>query len=549
MNFLNNVSINNRLLVGFSITIFLMVILTIVGIYRVNMIGSVLTTMTEINLVKQRNAINFRGSVHDRAIAIRDLATSSNLAEANTHINNINKLAEFYQSSQKNMEAMKASGIAFSDKETSILQQLDQIQQKTEHLILDVIKTQTKVPNNDGLMLLKNGGSQLFVEWLNTINSFIDLEENKNIIATQDILKNASTFKTTMLVLTFSALTLSILIAYIIANSFKASLGAEPRVAAESLTQIAQGNLVQSLSTPHKFSMMATMAKMQERLRHTVLEIVGASNDLKVQSTVVTKESQDIILLAHEQDKLTVSTSSKLNDIKANITDVAETSAKNKVNAQRMVERANTGLDSMSLSVEAMQNVANIVTQAVEQISKLEALTVQIGGITNVINGISDQTNLLALNAAIEAARAGETGRGFAVVADEVRQLALRTGEATSEIQSTIEEVQQETSTAVTVMQNTLPKVQEGQTKTQQAMTLLQEIGENANNSFKNAMLVSETATEQVVVINSITDVMAQIDDINKKTMNSLEQNNMATIALDKLAEKLNEEVGFFKTS
>jgi len=549
MNFLNNISINNRLLIGFSITTLLMIILTTVGIYRVNMIGSSLTTMTNINVVKQRNAINFRGSVHDRAIAIRDLATSSSPAEANIHINNINELAEFYQVSQKNMEAMKVSGIEFSNEENSILQQLEQIQQKTELLILNVIKTQNGMPNNDGLMLLKNGGSQLFVEWLSTINSFIDLEESKNIITTKEILENASTFKTTMLVLTVSALALSILIAYIIANSFKNSLGAEPKVAAEALSQIAQGNLVQPFVTPCEDSMMCTMAKMQERLRHTMLEITGASNDLKVQSTVVTKGSKDIILLAHEQDKLTVSTSENLNDIQANITDIAETASKNKTNAQRMVERANNGLESMSLSVEAMQNVANIVTQAVEQISKLEALTIQIGGITNVINGISDQTNLLALNAAIEAARAGETGRGFAVVADEVRQLALRTGEATSQIQSTIEEVQQETSTAVTVMQDTLPKVQDGQTKTQDAMTLLQEIGDNANNSFKNAGLVSDTATEQVVVIGSINDVMAQIDHINKQTVHSLEQNNAATIALDKLAEKLNKEVGFFKTS
>ncbi|PQJ54128.1 methyl-accepting chemotaxis protein [Psychrosphaera saromensis] len=549
MNFLNDISINRRLLIGFSITTLLMIILTMVGIYRVNMIGSSLTTMTDINLVKQRNAINFRGSVHDRAIAIRDLATSSTPAEAKVHIDNINELADFYQKSQRNMQAMKSSGIYFSAEETSILQKLDNIQQKTERLIQNVINSQVNMPNNDGLMLLKNGGSQLFVQWLSSINSFIDLEENKNIIATDEILKNAGTFKTTMLVLTFSALVLSILIAYIIANSFKASLGAEPMVAAESLSQIAQGNLVQSLSTEHKLSMMATMAKMQERLRHTVLEIAGASSDLKVQSTIVTQGSQDIILLAHEQDKLTVSTGDNLNDIKANITGVAETASQNKVNAKRMVERASTGLESMSLSVEAMQNVANIVTQAVEQISKLEALTEQIGGITNVIISISDQTNLLALNAAIEAARAGETGRGFAVVADEVRQLALRTGEATSQIQSTIDEVQKETSVAVAVMQNTLPKVQDGQTKTQDAMTLLQEIGDNANNSFKNAGIVSDTATEQVVIIGSITEVMAQIDDINKKTVDSLEQNNTATIALDKLAERLNKEIGFFKTS
>lgn len=549
MNFFNNVSINNRLLIGFSITTLLMIILTTVGIYRVNMIGSSLTTMTEINVVKQRNAINFRGSVHDRAIAIRDLATSSTPAEANIHINNINELAEFYQVSQKKMEDMKVSGVEFSPEENSILQQLEEIQQKTEALIVNIINTQSGMPNNDGLMLLKNGGSELFVQWLSTINSFIDLEENKNIITTKDILENASTFKTTMLVLTVSALALSILIAYLIANSFKSSLGAEPKVAAEALSQIAQGNLVQPFVTPCENSMMCTMSKMQERLRHTILEISSASNDLKIQSTVVTEGSKDIILLANKQDELTVSTSESLNDIQANITEIAETASQNRTNAQSMVERANNGLESMSLSVDAMQSVADIVTQAVEQISKLEALTDQIGGITNVINGISDQTNLLALNAAIEAARAGETGRGFAVVADEVRQLALRTGEATSEIQSTIEEVQQETSTAVTVMQNTLPKVEDGQAKTQDAMSLLQDIGNNANNSFKNAGLVSATATEQVVNINSINDVMEQIEGISKETVHSLEQNNTATLALDELAEKLNKEVGYFKVS
>jgi methyl-accepting chemotaxis protein len=549
MDMLNNLSINKRLLVGFSVVTLLMVILTMVGIYRVNMIGSTLTTMTNVNVVKQRNAINYRGSVHDRAIAIRDLATAENSANIKIYINDINRLSEFYASSQEKMQAMQTSGIVFSSQETLLLDKLNNLQQKTERLIRNIIKTKTGESSEDALMLLKNGGGQLFVQWLNTINSFIDLQETKNIAATNEILDNASNFKTTMLVLTLSALALAVLVAYIIANSIKSSLGAEPYVAAESLSQIAQGNLVQTLSTDHKVSMLATMAKMQDRLRQTVLEIAAASHDLKEQSTIVTKGSEDIILLAQEQDQLTVSTRNSLNEIKTNIVDVAETAAKNKVNAKRMVERASSGIDSMSLSVDAMKNVANTVSQAVEQISKLEELTSQIGGITNVINSISDQTNLLSLNAAIEAARAGESGRGFAVVADEVRQLAIRTGEATREIQSTIEEVQKETSTAVTVMQNTLPKVEDGQTKTQNAMSLLQEIEENANNSFKNAALVSDTASQQVDVISTITEVMTQIDEINKKTVYSLEQNNQASIALDKLAEKLSKEVGFFKTA
>ena len=48
-------------------------------------------------------------------------------------------------------------------------------------------------------------------------------------------------------------------------------------------------------------------------------------------------------------------------------------------------------------------------------IQKLADGSDEIGGVLDVIRGISEQTNLLALNAAIEAARAGEQGREFAV--------------------------------------------------------------------------------------------------------------------------------------
>ncbi|WP_017446921.1 methyl-accepting chemotaxis protein [Gayadomonas joobiniege] len=62
----------------------------------------------------------------------------------------------------------------------------------------------------------------------------------------------------------------------------------------------------------------------------------------------------------------------------------------------------------------------------------------QIAETVTLIKGLANQSKLLSINAAIEAAKAGDSGRGFGVVAHEVRELAERSEEAVTEIESAI---------------------------------------------------------------------------------------------------------------
>ena len=82
-------TIGKRLALGFGIVLALLLGLTVFGVQQVNQINQALTAITDLNAVKQRHAINFRGSVHDRAIALRDVVLVTTKADLDAAIADI----------------------------------------------------------------------------------------------------------------------------------------------------------------------------------------------------------------------------------------------------------------------------------------------------------------------------------------------------------------------------------------------------------------------------------------------------------------------------
>ncbi|EEX33625.1 MULTISPECIES: methyl-accepting chemotaxis protein [Vibrio] len=545
MDYLSTLKVKTRLGIGFGILVSLMVTLTVLGIQKVNFIDIVLSEMTDINSVKQRYAINYRGSVHDRAIAIRDIAIARNPQEISALEQEIKELEDFYRESEQNMQAMIAKGVMFTAEERQILAHIDQIQAKTLPLVRQIIADK----KNDQVMteVVLDQARPAFIEWLNTINQFIDYQENLNQTLTPEARGEAGGFQDLMLLLTAIALAISVVVGIAIERSFRKSLGGEPYEAQSAIRLMADGDLTHNYGERVSGSILNSLSGMSTKLTQIVSNIVSASGQLVEQVDEVADGSSRVLRSAQQQASLTQETVDKLDNMRHSIDQIAQVTTQTENNSVMTTDNARSGRELVFDVAAEMENISATIFATVEQVKQLEARTKDIGGIVNVISEISEQTNLLALNAAIEAARAGESGRGFAVVADEVRSLAQRTNDATSQIESMINEVQTQTAASVIAMENTQPQVEKGKEKTSQASQLLVDIEHQAEDTLSHIRDVVQATNEQVEGVRDIAAAMEQISSMSDDSVNSMESNENAGRKLNQLANQLKQEVGFFK--
>ncbi|MDA0147062.1 methyl-accepting chemotaxis protein [Vibrio sp. LaRot3] len=545
MHYLSQLKVRTRLALGFGILVALMVVLTIVGIQKVNFIDMSLSKVTDINSVKQRYAINYRGSVHDRAIAIRDVAIISSPQELSTLEDDIRRLEMFYLQSEQNMREMIANNVPFTDKELSILQSIDEIQAKTLPLVQQVIAK--KKNGEDVTALVLEQVRPNFTQWLKVINEFIDYQEALNQQLTPVARAEANGFESLMLLLSGIAIVISALVGFVIERSFRRSLGGEPYFAQHAIQQMAKGELTQDYNNSDDGSILHSLSSMSEKLSSIVHNIRGASDQLAEQVEKVSQGSSSVFDSAQQQAGLTENMAIKLEAMHASIDEIAAIVAQSEQNSVNTSENARDGRQRVAAVAEQMLSVTAAVNETVAQVKELETKTRDIGGIVNIISGISEQTNLLALNAAIEAARAGESGRGFAVVADEVRQLASRTGEATTQIETMLAEVQAQTVASVSAMENTQPKVESCQKNTEEASQLLVNIEQQSQDSLNRVRDIVLATGEQVDVVRELVVAMDQISSMSNESIRLMEDNQSASQNLNALSEHLKEEVAFFK--
>ncbi|WP_155831739.1 methyl-accepting chemotaxis protein [Hylemonella gracilis] len=521
MNWFAMMTVRRKLTVGFGAILLILVFLTLAGLREVGTIKQALEENSAKNSLIQRYAINFRGSAHDRAIAIRDVAASVSAEELRREIAEIERLTAFYAKSAVPLDQMLAQDRSVHPEVPKLLAAIKETEARVLPLINQVIQLRSQDQREAAQQIVWRDLKPLFVEWLARINALIDFEEEVIQQRLAEAQGTAIGFSTLMIAWTVVAVLLGAVGATLISRSVSRALGAEPWQVKAVADDIRSGNLASDVDTrgAGQDSVMAAMKMMRDGLLSVVSGVRASAQQVAVSAVEIERGNQDL-------SRRTESQASALEQTAASMEELGSTVRQNADSAQQANQLA------QNASTVAMQG-GEVMAEVVATMKDINESARKIADIIGVIDGIAFQTNILALNAAVEAARAGEQGRGFAVVAAEVRSLAGRSAEAARQIK--------------TLISASVERVEQGGALVDRAGATMDEVVASIRKVTELMGEISTASAEQSAGVLEVGEAISGMDQTTQQNAALVEQMTSAAADLKNQAHELVRAVAVFK--
>ncbi|MBM7060155.1 methyl-accepting chemotaxis protein [Pseudomonas sp. UL073] len=285
------------------------------------------------------------------------------------------------------------------------------------------------------------------------------------------------------------------------------------------------------------------LGKLQSMIGQVVASVQKVSDSSEHTADIAIRTNQGVQKQLAEIELVATA----VHEMTATAQDVARNASMAAEAASHADQAANHGKRTVQGTAQAISALAGEIGRAVGVVQTLAKDSENINAILVAIRGIAEQTNLLALNAAIEAARAGEQGRGFAVVADEVRNLAQKTQQATEEIQTMIQQLQNGTREVVKVMEDSQSKTDNSVQQATEAAHALESITQAVSVINDMNTQIASAAEQQSAVAEDLNRNVVTIGQVANQVASGANEASDASAELTKLAEQQRRLINQFR--
>ena len=510
---MSNVKVSTRLSLGFGAILLIMLALTAIGIWRMQVISDVMVTMTKQDNVRLQETMRWRENTQKNWIRTRAMllnaspqfnaiwepeiaATSAAISEGQKKIESLLRLEEGIRLF-KGLDSHRA---AYRNLRTALIQQ----SANGDH-VADRVESELKP--------LADAYDQALGQFADyQLKVYIETRETALAQVRQSQIMLASVAAITLL--------LGIWGAWALGRSITRPLHQAVGIADE----IAHGNLTQSFTISGRdetATLLTSLHEMQAKLASIVAGVRQNADSVANASAEIAQGNNDLSARTEQQASALEQTAASMEQLGATVRQNADNAAQ----ANQLAMNAN----------EVANQSGGVVEQMVSTMREIEDSGQRIAAIIGVIDSIAFQTNILALNAAVEAARAGEQGRGFAVVASEVRALAGRSAEAAKEIK--------------TLIDTSVQRVGHGTQLADQAGHSMQEMI-NAIGRVTDIMAeISAASREQSSGVSQVGEAITQMDRTTQQNAALVEESAAAADNLRSQAVQLVQAMAFFQVN
>ena len=512
MKIIGDMKIGKRLAFGFAIILAFSIVITAIGIWRLQTVSDATKAMMAQPLLKERVIGDWYANLHSgirRTIAI---AKSSDPALGPYFAEEAAASSKTSGEYQKKVESLLSS-----DVEKSLFQKIGDLRK-------------VYLSSRDGINKAKAAGDleeaarlldQVFVpearKYQDTMRELLEVQRQEIDATAAHIEVTASESRQLLLLLEALVLVLGVICAWYLTVGITRPINSAVRIS----RRVADGDLsgeVNVTSRDETGLLLQALKDMNHSLGNIVSNVRTGTETIATASGEIAAGNLDLSSRTEQQ-------ASALEETASSMEELISTVKQNADNARQANQLA------VSASEIAIQGGA-VVGQVVTTMGSINDSSKKIVDIISVIDGIAFQTNILALNAAVEAARAGEQGRGFAVVASEVRSLAQRSAAAAKEIK--------------TLIDHSVETVGNGSRLVEQAGSTMRDVVVSVKRVTDIVGEISSASQEQASGIEQINHAITQMDQVTQQNAALVEQAAAAAASMQTQAASLEQLVSVF---